>query len=154
MSTWPGAADARGFEIAKDGVGDLVVGYDGTDPSIDALAFATGLARREQARLIVTFVGSSAMLSSLSPDPGGLASIDAIADELYERVSSTIGEFGVSWRFERRRGDVAHELEALAEEYKADTIVVGRSGSKVSRLLGSVAASLLRTSRRPVIVVP
>ena len=152
MSTWP--EDARGFEIAKDGVGDLVVGFDGTDPSADALAFATGLARREQARLIIAFVGSTTMFSSLSPDPGGWESIDAIADELRERVAGVLGDFPVSWRFEQRRGEVAHELEALAEETKADAIVVGRSSSKVSRLLGSVAASLLRGSRRPVIVVP
>lgn len=153
MSTWPGD-DTRGFEIAKDGVGDLVVGFDGTDPSADALAFAVGLARREQARLVVAFVGSPTVLSSLSPDPGAWESIRAIADELRERAAGVLGEFGVSWRFESRRGDVAHELEALAEEVKADAIVVGRSGSKMSRLLGSVAAGLLRGSRRPVIVVP
>jgi len=152
MSTWPG--DTRGFEIAKDGVGDLVVGFDGTDPSADALAFAVGLARREEARLIIAFVGSPTVFSSLSPDPGALESIQAVGDELEERVRTTLGDFPVSWRFERRRGDVAHELEALAEEVKADAIVVGRSGSKMSRLLGSVAAGLLRTSRRPVIVVP
>ena len=152
MSTWPG--DARGFEIAKDGVGDLVVGFDGTDPSADALAFAVGLARREDSRLIIVFVGSPAAFSSLSPDPGGWESIDAIAGELKERVTASLGGFPVSWRFEQRRGDVAHELEALAEEVKADAIVVGRSSSKVSRLLGSKAAALLRGSRRPVIVVP
>lgn len=154
MTTWPGAEDARGFEIAKDGVGDLVVGYDGTEPSRDALAFAVGLARREQARLIIAFVASSSMLAGLAPDPGAWESAERVADELRDRVTEAIGEFGVSWRFERRRGDVAHELEALAEETKADAIVVGRSGSKVSRLIGSVAASLLRGARRPVIVVP
>lgn len=154
MTTWPGAEDARGFEIAKDGVGELVVGFDGTDPSIDALAFATGLARRERARLIVAFVASPSMFSPLAPDPGAWESIDAVGDELRGRAAEALEDLGLPWRFERRRGDIAHELEALAEQAKADAIVVGRSSSKVSRLLGSVAAGLLRTSRRPVIVVP
>ena len=154
MTTWPGGEDARGFEIAKDGVGELVVGFDGTDPSIDALAFAAGLARREQARLIVAFVAAPSMFSSLAPDPGAWDAIESVAGELKERAAEGLADVGVPWRFEQRRGDVAHELEDLAERAKADAIVVGRSSSKVSRLLGSVAAGLLRTSRRPVIVVP
>jgi nucleotide-binding universal stress UspA family protein len=152
VSAWPG--DARGFEIAKDGVGDLVVGFDGTEPSRDALAFAIGLARREQSRLIIAFIAAPSMFSSLAPDPGTWESAEQVADELRTRVTEAAGEFGITWRFEHRRGDVAHELESLAEETKSDAIVVGRSSSKVSRLLGSVAATLLRTARRPVIVVP
>lgn len=33
------------FETGKDGAGILVVGYDGTEPSRNALAYAAGLAR-------------------------------------------------------------------------------------------------------------
>ena len=34
------------FEIAKDGIVGLVVGYDESPPSRDAVAFAAGVARR------------------------------------------------------------------------------------------------------------
>jgi nucleotide-binding universal stress UspA family protein len=52
--------------------------------------------------------------------------------------------------------DVGRLLGALADEYEAELIVVGRRG--VSRLeavvLGSVSNDTVREARRPVLVVP
>jgi nucleotide-binding universal stress UspA family protein len=43
------------FEIGTDGIGALVVGFDGSEPSQDALAFSAGAARRNGARLIIVY---------------------------------------------------------------------------------------------------
>lgn len=150
-------AGGPGFEIAKDGVGSLVVGVDGSDPSMDALAFAVGLARRESAELIVVFVMATSAFAHFAPDPAAAwASVSQVGDELEERVCDGLraGDYGMAWRFVRRRGDVARELETLAEETRSDALVVGRSGSPFNRILGSVPTSLLRIAPRPVIVVP
>jgi len=44
------------FEIGTDGIGGLAVGFDGSGPSHDALAFSAGIARRNGAGLTVVYV--------------------------------------------------------------------------------------------------
>jgi nucleotide-binding universal stress UspA family protein len=50
------------------------------------------------------------------------------------------------------RGEPAHGLETVAEERRADCIVVGRSHD--GGALGSVAKSLINLAHRPVVVIP
>src|SRR5213082_940655 len=50
------APGTTGFEIGKDGAGTIVVGYDDTLPSVHAAAWASGMARREQALLVIVYV--------------------------------------------------------------------------------------------------
>ncbi|MEV4159254.1 universal stress protein [Nonomuraea dietziae] len=137
------------FETGKDGAGILVVGYDGTEPSRNALAYAVGLARRDRAGLLVAFVEclNSASLwffagSPIVPDPS-----EDLADDLREEMR----HHGVPWRFVSVRGDAARELESLAAAHMADAIVVGRSRSPWHT---SVARALVRRARRTVLVVP
>lgn len=137
------------FEIGKDGAGLVVVGYDGSGPSRNALAYAAGLARRDGAALLVAFVESldSARLwffagSPIIPDPAA----DLAADLKDELKGSE-----VPWRFVSVRGDTARELETLAGAYMADAIVVGRSRRSWWR---SVAAALAKRARRTVLIVP
>lgn len=51
-----GRLPSEQFEIGKDGTGLLVVGFDGSGPSRNALAYAAGLARRDNAALLIAFV--------------------------------------------------------------------------------------------------
>ena len=53
-------------------------------------------------------------------------------------------------------GGPAHPIEEIAEEAKADLIVVGTRGHSAiaGLLLGSVTQRLLHIARRPVLVVP
>ena len=53
-----------------------------------------------------------------------------------------------------RRGDAFTELRDAAVELRADMVVVGASEQAGHRLVGSVAARLVRTGRWPVVVVP
>ncbi|MEW9555969.1 universal stress protein [Nonomuraea sp. NPDC050783] len=154
-STDPGREPLEGrlpageFEIGKDGAGLLVVGFDGSDPSRNALAYAAGLARRDNAALLVAFVESlnSANLWFFAGSP---IIPDAAAD-LTEDLKDELSGSGVPWQFVSLRGDAARELETLASSHMADAIVVGRSRHP---RFGSVAATLAKRARRTVLIVP
>jgi nucleotide-binding universal stress UspA family protein len=140
------------FEIGKDGSGLLVVGFDGSGPSRNALAYAAGLARRDGAALIIAFVetlDSAAMWffagSPIIPDSFG---------DLTEDLRAELSGIGVPWRFVRVRGDTARELETLAAACMADAIVVGRSRSMWHTFAGSVAVGLAKRAQRTVLIVP
>ncbi|WP_247658694.1 universal stress protein [Micromonospora sp. U56] len=53
-----------------------------------------------------------------------------------------------------RRGDAYTDLCAAADETHADLVVVGASEQAGHRFVGSVATRLVRTGRRPIVVVP
>ncbi|MGF7238210.1 MAG: universal stress protein [Frankia sp.] len=145
-----------GFEIGTDGIGRLVAGFDGTDPSRDALAFAAGIARRNGAWLVVASVMSVGGLAALSP-AGAAAEAQAgreLAEQYRADVAKILDPLGVHWEFVALEGDAPTELEALAEQRHADAIFVGRSSSRAHALAGSVPVRLVRHARRPVVVVP
>lgn len=149
------ASDGPGFEIGKDGIGAVVLGYDGSPPSVHAAAWAAGLARRERATLIVVYVevlSSPAYWTAMGSAAASEAS-DEFAKELAEQAGPLLDERGVRWEMLQGQGDPAAVLESIAEERRADCIVVGRARHR-NGLLGSVPKSLLARATRPVVVVP
>jgi nucleotide-binding universal stress UspA family protein len=143
------------FEIGKDGLGTIVIGYDDTPPALDALAWAAGLARRDKARLVIAYVE---VLSSPAywVAAGAVAANEAaseIVQEMHRRFQTLLTPQGLEWELLHGKGDPAGVLEAIAEEQKADCIVVGRSRHR-GGLLGSVPRGLLGKAARAVIVVP
>jgi nucleotide-binding universal stress UspA family protein len=149
-------ADPTRFEIGTDGVTSVVVGYDGTDPARDALAFAAGIARRGGGRLLVAFVAPIQALAALAPAGAYAQTLTAReeATELAAEVEALGAELGVAAEWTFRQGDVARELEDYAEAERADIIVVGRSHARGHAVMGSVAVALVRHARRPITVVP
>ncbi|MEV5326354.1 universal stress protein [Nonomuraea sp. NPDC052634] len=137
------------FEIGKDGAGLLVVGFDGSGPSRNALAYAAGLARRDDAVLLIAFV--EALNTATLWFFAGAPIVPDSAADLTEDLRDELRGCGAPWQFVSVRGDAARELEALADTYMADAIVVGRSRSSWR---GSVAAKLAKRARRTVLVVP
>jgi nucleotide-binding universal stress UspA family protein len=147
--------DRASFEIGKDGVGTIVLGYDGTDPSVHAAAWAGGLARRENALLVVVYVESMASPAYWTPF-GTAAATEAgqeFVRELRDQAGPLLTERGIRWEMLHGQGEPALVLEAVAEEKRADCIVVGRSRHR-GGLLGTVPKSLLAHATRPVVVVP
>ena len=146
------------FEIGTDGIGGLAVGFDGSGPSRDALAFSAGAARRNGVTLTVVYVidpGAEAV-AVLAPGAAGVIEMtehDAV-DGVRAEVEEALAGLAVTWDFVSRRGDPAAVLEQVAEERRLDVIVVGRSRSRLHRRLGSIPARLMRTAQRPIAVVP
>ena len=148
------------FELGTDGPSAIVVGIDGSPTSMRAGAYAAGLARRQRARLVAVYVGSTSQLGLT--DPGAAALLRIARSEAFEQTAADLrdeaeklaGERGISVTFVATRGDSLAELHRIAGEMGADAIVVGASTKAGHRIAGSLAVRLVRASKWPVTVVP
>ena len=148
--------------IAANGNIFLVVGYDGSPPSIRALDAAARLLQGRSGRIDVVYVAHLPAVDMLSA--GAVAemevSFDEIERDLRAAVSKQLDGREERWRFERGQGIITDQLLAAAtnlrDEHPDDTvsIVVGSSSQAAHRLVGSVAVSLARRSPVPVVIVP
>ena len=123
-------AEGGAFELGTDGPMVILVGVDNSVTSLRAGAYAAGLARRQGARLVVVYV------------------------DLRRRVDEAVAERGVPTTFIVAAGDPYHELRRVADEVRADAVVVGASTKAGHRLVGSLAVRLVKAGRWPVTVVP
>jgi nucleotide-binding universal stress UspA family protein len=151
---------AASFELGTDGPTAILVGMDGSTTSLRAVAYATGLARRQHARLIAVYVGSFSVMSAAEPgaDAALLAAqsgtFDQTAADLRRLCEEMARERGIAVTFVATRGDSFTELRRIAAETRADAIVVGASAKAGHRLVGSLAVRLVRAGQWPVTVVP
>jgi nucleotide-binding universal stress UspA family protein len=113
----------------------LVTGFDGSIASWGAARHAATLAGLLEGGLSVVSVGTDAPHAD-------------VVDGLRTAVQDV--------RYEHRAGDPAWELERVAAAITAPLIAIGSRGLGPweEALLGSVARRLLRTARRPVLVLP
>ena len=149
-----GRADASSGSAAGRIV--IVVGFDGSPTSVHAGAYAAGMARRLNARLVVVHVQATptwAMLAAGSAWPLQ-ETLTALADELHRQVEAGSAYAGVDVEFVATRGDPYTQLCRTATAVHADAVVVGASTHTGHRLLGSIAVRLVRAGRWPVTVVP
>ena len=134
----------------------VVIGYDGSPSSRNALAYAAGLARRLGRPLLVVYVvpfgvycepmtGQVICTARERQDfePWLLAELDQVCDAE-----------GLDVSVMARRGNAAKELAAAADSSSADALVVGASAHKLRHVAGSIPGWLARHARCPVIVVP
>jgi nucleotide-binding universal stress UspA family protein len=117
----------------------IVVGFDGTEGALRALAAATRL----------TGYGSTITVVNVGDgfDRNGTATLDDARRRLLERL--------VAANYVRRSGDPADELVCTARELDADLIVLGRrrpfEGSRPG--VGSVSANVVQHAPCDVLVV-
>jgi len=141
----------------------LVVGYDGSPPSLRALDRAAELLRCRAGWLEVVFVAHAPATVSFSPQ--AVVELRQGLDEESATLEKQAGAFLVhqrpQWRFQRRDGAIAEQLLAAAKELqdrygdtKAIAIVVGGPAHRYHHFIASVSASLARSGRFPVVVVP
>ncbi|WP_225233978.1 universal stress protein [Klenkia terrae] len=145
------------FERGTDGPKVVLVGVDGSDPSLRAAAYAAGLARRQHSRLVVVHVRSPfTPLAGLVPGSAAVASGTAgeIADEVRALVDRGAAHVGIPVEYVVAAGDPAVEITRVADELLADAVVVGTSEQAGHRWVGSIAVRLVRAGRWPVTVVP
>lgn len=135
------------------GLSSIVVGIDGSESSLRALAFATGLAAREGSQIFACFV-SRRVTSLITLGLNGALVVDwgPHADRIGATVDAELRRSSISGTFCHREGDVVLELRRLARDNAADLIVVGRSSGRL-RNLRSVSRRLLSCGQ-PVLVLP
>ena len=148
--------EATSFEIGSDGPTRIVVGVDGSDTSLRAAAYAAGLARRQGAKLIIVYVQAPTAVPIRAPEAAYAmkASQDQIVAELRQQIEANAPRLGLDPELVVRVGSPYTELLRIAEERKVDAIVVGASTQAGHRLVGSLAAKLVRHAAWPVTVVP
>ena len=135
----------------------ILVGVDGSDTAMRAAAFAFGTARRQGARLVVTFVACHSSLAALSPAAASVFEHEATASlhaELRAQMRASAEELDVPVTFVKTFGDPYTTLRDAADRCQADMVVVGASQQAGHRFAGSVATKLIRSGHWPVLVVP
>jgi len=147
------------FELGKDGPSVILVGVDNSTTSARAAWYAMGLARRQRARLVAVFVEPFAGVGAAGPGGASLTvardeAFNDLVEDMSHRAAKTAQELGISVTFVARRGDPYAELLRVADEVRADAIVVGASTKAGHRFVGSLAVRLVRAGRWPVTVVP
>ena len=132
----------------------IVLALDGSEGSERAIPFATALARRDGAEIVVVHVEEEVVGKGHGPmhgDPELLASLKERAKELTaDGVETSVRATTVML------GGPAPAISRIADEVGADLIVAGTRGHSALAgvLLGSVTERLLHTARQPVFVVP
>lgn len=152
------AVAPAGFELGTDGPRMILAGLDGSDSSWRATAYAAGLARRQNATLAIAYI--QPVLGAATALAG--AAVEETTREIAEELLTALREaehrlrdvWQVDWRFLTVRGDPYTGLARLADELRADGVVVGASEQAGHRVIGSVAVRLVKAGRWPVTVVP
>lgn len=144
-----------------DGPGVILLGVDASPTSLNAAAYAIGLARRQGAHLVGVYVrdraplviGLSAVAGAGQDAVAGYQAQEEIVAEL-RAAFDAVPQDTVRHEFLVRVGDPYQELVRAADEVGAEAIVVGASTQFGHRIAGSLAARLIRSARWPVVVVP
>jgi nucleotide-binding universal stress UspA family protein len=148
--------DHPAYSGARDQGHPVVIGYDGSPSSRNALAYAAGLARRLARPLLVVYVvpfgvycePMTGQVICAARDRGELdAWLLAELDQVCDREGLDVSVMA-------RRGNAAKELAAAADSSSADALVVGAPGRRLHHVAGSIPGWLARHARCPVIVVP
>jgi len=134
----------------------VVVGYDGSQSSRNALAYAAGLARRLVRPLHVVYVIPFGVYCE--PMTGQVICTARERGELERWLLAELDQVcdreGLEVSVIARRGNAARELAAAADISCADALVVGAPGHRLHHVVGSIPSWLARHARCPVIVVP
>lgn len=146
------------FELGTDGPNVILAGLDGSQSSMRAAAYASGLARRQGSLLALVYVKPFGVVSApeaaaATADLGRQLAEDLLRQvkEAFERVPET-GR--VRWEFHTATGDPYNGIVETAERLRTDAVVIGASEKAGHRFLGSVAIRLVKAGRWPVTVVP
>jgi len=133
----------------------IVIGLDGSDGSKKAIPFATDLARRDDAQLVIAHVEEYTIGKGGGPIH---VNEDEVRAEL-EDLATSLSDDGIETSVQVetiRIGGPAHGIDDIANRADADLIVVGTRGHTAlsNLMLGSVAQRLLAIAKSPVFVVP
>jgi nucleotide-binding universal stress UspA family protein len=134
----------------------IVVGYDGSAPSRNALAYASGMAKRlGQPLLIVHVIPPRIYCEPLTGQVIGLArSREELDNWLLAEFTQIWDQGGLEVKVLNRVGSPARELAATAAESHADALIIGAPSHPWHHVAGSIPAWLVRHACCPVIVVP
>lgn len=144
------------FERGTDGPPVILVGVDGSRTSLRAAAYACGLARREGCQLVVVYALPVGTWGWAIPGAGPVLqrTLDELESAVRDEIRQLAEDAQVPVAFVSRRGGAYPCLRAVADEVRADIVVVGASGQARRLFGGSVGGRLIRHGHWPITVVP
>lgn len=142
----------------------ILIGYDGSEPSVRAAKHALDLAQEQGAELVGLKVISFSYETIVPSDHLWAAIVEDLkgkAQGILAELEGMAEEKGVAVTLEVREGDAGEEIVALAKECGADLIVlaVGSRSSRMGRFLGqgqrrlSIRALTTEVAPCPVLLV-
>jgi nucleotide-binding universal stress UspA family protein len=147
------------FELGTDGPMVVLTAVDGSRTSLRAGSYAAGLARRQRSRLVVVYVAATGAIGGLAGLSAGSAAAVAMSardlgEQLRQQAEEAAAHIGIAVEFITAEGDPYNEITRVADEVRAEVVVIGASESAGHRLVGSLAVRLVRAGKWPVTVVP
>ena len=151
---------ATALELAMDPVGIILVATDFSETADLALSRALDIAVRHESEVAILHVMQAEMPVMATPEmivvpPDYEKVLRDSSEEGLARASARAKEAGVRVREILKQGGAAHQIAACADAIDADLIIVGTRGHTGFKhlLLGSVAEEVVRTAKRPVLIV-
>lgn len=140
----------------------LLVGVDCSECSNRALEYAANRAEASKVQLIVAHVIDWSPFSFNTPQENDQRhkrredELERAHREIVDPLVSELREKKIFARGVVRHGHPAETLQAVAQEFGATNIIIGKTGSSrvKAQLFGSVANTLVQVSKLPVTVVP
>ena len=140
----------------------LLVGIDCSECSDRALAYAAKGAEQANLQLIVAHVIDWSPFTFSTPKENEVRhqrreeELERAQNEIVNPVVSDLRDRGIYARGVVRHGHPAETINAIAQEFGATNIIIGKTGSSKlkTQLFGSVANTLAQISEMPVTVVP
>jgi nucleotide-binding universal stress UspA family protein len=134
----------------------VIVGYNGSASSRNAMAYAAGVSLRLGRPLLLLYVCSSGVYCEplTGQVVGAQRDTEALERWLLAELDQITGGAEIEVHVRTRRGSPARELAAAAADFSADALVIGAPRHFWRRIAGSVPGWLARHARCPVIVVP
>jgi len=141
----------------------FLVGVDCSTCGSRALEYAAERASVKGAKLLVAHVIEWSPFSFSTPQENEERhmrreeEIKRAKDEVIDPIVAKLREQGINAEGLVRHGHAAETLSALAKEYEATNIMIGRNGgsSRIKvHLFGSVASTLVQIAEIPVTVIP
>ena len=140
----------------------LMVGVDCSECSDRALEYAAKVAERSKCQLIVVHVIDWSPFTFNTAKENEErhkrreSELERAHEEIVDPVVSNLREHGHYARGVVRHGHPAETINAVAQEFGATNIIIGKTGSSrlKTQLFGSVANTLVQISGVPVTVVP
>jgi nucleotide-binding universal stress UspA family protein len=119
----------------------ILVAVDGSTTSSRAAAWAAGVARRQDSRLLCVYVAGRSPLAGLSWGLGAEVAtevdVEQMTGELVNQLREAARRYQVRVEFVVRSGEPVVEIGKFGDEVKVDAVVVGVSTHAGHRLVGS-----------------